>query len=119
MDYDVTKISPLQLDKRGQIVSPPPSSSPPPPTTTSKSAIDHPSLPSDNSNQVQNDKNDNHSHFEFGLPVHEVLRRLMPGIPGIITKEDNEKQIWFSGILDKSTCKVISATVGRIYRKTT
>ena len=23
MDYDVTKISPLQLDKRGQIVSPP------------------------------------------------------------------------------------------------
>ena len=112
MDYDVTKISPLQLDKRGQIVSPSSSSSPPP-TTTSKSTIDHPSSPSDNSNQVQNDKNDNHLHFEFGLPVHEVLRRLIPGIPGIITKEDNEKQIWFSGIFDKSTCQVISATVGR------
>jgi hypothetical protein len=105
MDYDVTKISPLQLDKRGQIASPPS------PTRTSKSTIDHPSSPSDNSNQVQND---NHSHFEFGLPVQEVLRRLIPGIPGIITKEDNEKQIWFSGILDKSTCQVISATVGRI-----
>ena len=108
MDYDVTKISPLQLDKRGQIVSPSPSS---PPTRTSKSTIDHPSSPSDNSNQVQND---NHLHFEFGLPVQEVLRHLIPGIPGIITKEDNERQIWFSGILDKSTCQVISATVGRI-----
>ena len=112
MDYDVTKISPLQLDKRGRIAQTPPS--PPPPTMTSKSTIDHPSSPSDNSNQVENDKNDNHSHFEFGLPVQEVLRRLIPGIPGIITKEDNEKQIWFSGILDKSTCQVISATVGRI-----
>ena len=75
--------------------------------------MDHLSSPSDNSNQVQNDKNDNHLHFEFGLPVQEVLRRLIPGIPGIITKEDNEKQIWFSGILDKRTCQVISATVGR------
>jgi hypothetical protein len=109
MDYDVTKISPLQLDKRGQIAPTPPS---PPPTRSSKSTIDHPSSPSDNSNQVQND---NHLHFfEFGLPVQEVLRRLIPGIPGIITKENNEKQIWFSGILDKSTCQVISATVGRI-----
>jgi hypothetical protein len=113
MDYDVTKISPLQLDKRGRIVLPP---SPPPPTMTSKPTIDDPSSPSENSNQVQND---NHSHFEFGLPVQEVLRLLVPGIPGIITKEDNEKQIWFSVILDKSTHQVISATVGRIYRKTT
>jgi len=117
MDYDVTKISPLQLDKRGQIAQTPPL--PPPPTMTSKSTIDHPSSQSDNSNQVQNDKNDNHSHFEFSLPAHEVLGHLMPGIPGIITKGHNEKQIWFSGILDKSTDQVISATVGRIYRKTT
>ena len=87
---------------------------PPPPTTTSKSTIDQPSSPSDNSNRVQNDKNDNLLSFEFGLPVQEVLRRLIPGIPGIITKEDNEKQIWFSGIFDQSTCKVISATIGRI-----
>ena len=112
MDYDVTKISPLQLDKRGQIAPTPP----PPPTMTSKSTIDDPSSPSENSNQVQND---NHSHFEFSLPVKEVLRQLVPGIPGIITKEDNEKQIWFSVILDESTHQVISATVGRIYRKTT
>ena len=112
MDYDVTKISPLQLDKRGRIAPTPP----PPPTMTSKSTIDHPSSPSDNSNQVQND---NHSHFEFSLPAHEVLGDLIPGIPDIITKGHNEKQIWFSVILDKSTDQVISATVGRIYRKTT
>jgi hypothetical protein len=107
MDYDVTKISPLQLDKRGQIVSPP-SSPPSPPTRTSKSAIDHPSSPSDNSNQVQND---NHWPFEFSLPVHEVLGHL---IPIIIKKGHKEDQMWFSGILDKSIGQVISATVGRI-----
>ena len=106
------KISQLQSEKRGQIAPTPP----PPPTMTSKPTIDHPSSPSDNSNQVEND---NHSHFEFSLPVKEVLRQLVPGIPGIITKEDNEKQIWFSGIFDKSTHQVISPTVGRIYRKTT
>ena len=104
MDYDVTKISQLQLDKHEQI-APPPS---PPSTMTSKSTIDHPSSPSDNSNQVQND---NHLHFEFWLPVHEVLRHL---IPIIAKKEHTEDQIWFSGILDKSTGQVISATVGRI-----
>jgi len=43
-----------------------------------------------------------------------MLVGIIPGIPGIITKEDNERQIWFSGILDKSTCQVISPTVGRI-----
>jgi hypothetical protein len=104
MDYDVTKISPLQLDKRGQIAPPLPS----PPTRTSKSAIDHPSSPSDNSNQVQND---NHWPFEFSLPVHEVLGHL---IPIIIKKGHKEDQMWFSGILDKSIGQVISATVGRI-----
>ena len=93
MDYDVTKISPLQLDKRGQIVSPPPP--PPPPTRTSKSTIDHPSSPSGNRNQVQND---NLLSFEFWLPVQEVLGCLIPIIP---KKEDKENQIWFSGILDK------------------
>jgi len=44
MDYDATKISPLQLDKRGQI-APSPS---PPPTMTSNSTIDHSSSQSDN-----------------------------------------------------------------------
>ena len=103
MDYDVTKISQLQLEKHEQI-APPPS---PPPTTTSKSTIDHPSSPSDNSNQVQND---NHLSFEFWLPVQEVLGYLIPIIP---KKEHTEDQIWFSGILDKSTGRVISATIGR------
>jgi hypothetical protein len=102
MDYDVAKISQLQLDKHEQIAPPPP------PTMTSKSTIDHPSSPSDISNQVQND---NHLHFEFWLPVHEVLRHL---IPIIVKKGHKEDQMWFSGILDKSTGQVISATVGRI-----
>ena len=63
MDYDVTKISPLQLDKRGQI-APSPS---PPPTMTSKSTIDHSSSQSDNDdNQVQNN---NLLSFEFWLPA--------------------------------------------------
>ena len=109
MDYDVTKISPLQLDKRGQIVSPP-SPPPPPPTRTSKSTIDHPSSLCDNRNQVQND---NLMTFEFWLPVREVLGYFIPIIP---KKEHTEDQIWFSGILDKSTGQVISAAIGR--RKT-
>ena len=68
MDYDVTKISQVQLDKHEQIVSPP--SSPPPPTMTSKSPIDHSSSQSDNDeNQVQNN---NLLSFEFWLPVREV-----------------------------------------------
>ena len=111
MDYDVTKISPLST--RQTWTNCITTATTTPPTMTSKSTIDQPSSPSDNSNRVQNDKNDNLLSFEFGLPVHEILRRLIPGIPGIITKEDNEKQIWFSGILDKSTRQVISATVGR------
>ena len=75
---------------------------------TSKSTIDHPSSPSDNSNQVQNN---NLLPFEFSLPTQEVLRHL---IPGLVKKRHNEKQIWFSGILDKSTGQVISVTIGRI-----
>jgi hypothetical protein len=105
MDYDVTELSQLQSEKHEQIAPTPTS---PPPTMTSKPTGDHPSSPSQNDNQVQND---NLLSFEFSLPVHEVLRHL---IPGIIKKGHNEKQIWFSGILDKSTCQVISATVMRI-----
>jgi hypothetical protein len=56
-------------------------------------------------------QNDNLLPFEFWLPVHEILR---PLIPNIIKRENNEKQMWFSGILDKSTGRVISAIVGRI-----
>jgi hypothetical protein len=49
--------------------------------------------------------------FEFWLPVREVLGYYIPIIP---KKEHTEDQICFSGILDKSTGQVISATDGRI-----
>jgi hypothetical protein len=107
MDYDVTKVSQLQLDKHEQIEPTPPT---PPPTMTSKSTIDHPFSLCDNRNQVQND---NLMTFEFWLPVREVLGYFIPIIP---KKEHTEDQIWFSGILDKSTGQVISAAIGR--RKT-
>jgi hypothetical protein len=49
IEYDVTKISQLQLDKHEQIAPTPPT---PPPTMTSKSSTDHPSSLCDNKNQV-------------------------------------------------------------------
>jgi hypothetical protein len=104
IEYDVTKISQLQSEKHEQIAPTPP------PTMTSKSTIDHPSSLCDNRNQVQND---NLMTFEFWLPVREVLGYFIPIIP---KKEHTEDQIWFSGILDKSTGQVISAAIGR--RKT-
>ncbi|MGB8023666.1 MAG: hypothetical protein WCF06_05045 [Nitrososphaeraceae archaeon] len=109
MDYDVTKISQLQLDKHEQI-APPPS---PPPTTTSKSTINHPSSPSDNSNQVQND---NHLHFEFWLPVHEVLRHL---IPIIVKKGHNEKQYGLAGFLTKVSVRLFRLLSEEYYHKMT
>ena len=54
----------------------------------------------------------NHSliPFEFSLLVKDVLGYLMPIIP----KKGHEKdQMWFSGVLDKSTGEVVSATIGR------
>jgi hypothetical protein len=48
--------------------------------------------------------------FEFWLPVREVLGHFIPIIP---KKEHTEDQIWFSGILDKTTGWVISAAIGR------
>ena len=101
MNYDVTKVSQLQLDKHEQFERTPA------PTMTSKSTVDDPSSPSDNSNQVQNN---NLLSFEFRLPVREVLGYFIPTIP---KKEHTKDQIWFSGILDKSTGQVISATIGR------
>jgi hypothetical protein len=80
----------------------------PPPNTTSMSPIDHSSSQSDNDdNQVQNN---NLLSFEFWLPVREVLGCFIPIIP---KKEHTKDQIWFSGILDKSTGRVISATIGK------
>jgi hypothetical protein len=104
IEYDVTKISQLQPDKHEQIAPTPP---PPPPTMTSKSTIDQPSSLCDNSNQVQNN---NLLSFDFWLPVREVLGYFIPINP---KKEHTEDQIWYSGILDKSTGRVISATIGK------
>jgi len=54
--------------------------------------------------------NDGRSPFEFSLRVQDVLGYLMPIIP----KKGHEKdQMWFSGVLDKSTGVVVSATIGR------
>ena len=48
--------------------------------------------------------------FEFSLRVQDVLGYLMPIIP----KKGHEKdQMWFSGVLDKSTDEVVSVTIGR------
>jgi len=69
----------------------------PPSNTTSMSPIDHSSSQSDDDNQVQNN---NLLSFEFWLPVREVLGYFIPIIP---KNEHTEDQIWFSGILDKST----------------
>ena len=49
-------------------------------------------------------------HFEFSLRVQDVLGYLIPIIP---KKGHEEDQMWFSGVLDKSTGKVISAAIGR------
>ena len=48
--------------------------------------------------------------FEFPLRVQDVLGYLFPGSR---KKYHNEDRVWFSGVLDKSTDEVISATIGR------
>jgi hypothetical protein len=65
---------------------------------------------SNSDNQLQNN---NLLPFEFSLRVQDVLGYLDP----VIRKRDhNEDQVWFNGLLDKSTGEVISATIKR--RKT-
>ena len=48
--------------------------------------------------------------FEFPIRVQDVLGYL---IPIIRKKEHKEDQVWFNGVLDKSTGEVISAAIGR------
>jgi hypothetical protein len=67
------------------------------------STIDHPASSSSN--------NENLLPFEFSLPVRLVLGSIVPLLPK--KKEDDEERMWFSGVLNKSTGEVISATVGR------
>jgi hypothetical protein len=80
MNYDVTKVSQLQIDKHEQIERTPA------PTTTSNLPIDHPSPLSDYRNQVQNN---NLLSFEFWLPVREVLGYFIPTIPKKEHKRSN------------------------------
>jgi hypothetical protein len=53
---------------------------------------------------------DNLVQFELWLPAQDVLLHL---IPSMVKKEHREDRIWFSGILDKYTGKVISSKIGR------
>ncbi len=69
--HHITQIYLTELGRHGLKIA-----LPRPPTMTSKSTIDHPSSPSYNSNQVQND---NLLSFEFSLPVHDVLGHLIAG----------------------------------------
>jgi hypothetical protein len=53
---------------------------------------------------------DNLLQFEFSLPVQQVLGHFIPVTP---KKGHEEDQVWFSGILDKNTGQVITASIGR------
>jgi hypothetical protein len=63
----------------------------------------------DNDNQLQN--NEDLLPFEFSLQTGELFGYVW----GKVTdKESKEDHIWFNGILNKRTGKVISAAIGRI-----
>jgi hypothetical protein len=68
------------------------------------------SLSTQSSNSDNQLQNNNHSPFEFSLLVQYVLGYLFPGS---IKKYHNEERMWFNGLLDKNTGKVISAAIGR------
>ena len=65
---------------------------------------------------LSDDGNDNrlqdHSliPFEFSLLIKDVLGYLIPIIP---KKGHEEDQMWFNGLLDETSSKVISAAIGR------
>jgi hypothetical protein len=75
-----------------------------PPPTGSLSTL---SQSSNSDNQLQDN---NLLQFQFSLPVQYVLGHIVPIIP---KKEDTENQMWFTGVLDKRTGRVISATIVR------
>ncbi|MGB7639235.1 MAG: hypothetical protein WBL88_16860 [Nitrososphaeraceae archaeon] len=78
-------------------------------TIVDKEVDDYPISKMDN--PASSSQNEGLIPFEFPIRVQDVLGYFIPIIP---KKEHTEDQIWFSGILDKSTGQVISATVGRI-----
>ena len=80
-------------------------------TIVDKEVDDYPISKMDN--PASSSQNEGLIPFEFPIRVQDVLGYFIPIIP---KKEHTEDQIWFSGILDKSTGQVISAAIGR--RKT-
>ena len=87
--------------------------------TQGKSAMNviHPSssqpttaLKSTNENLFNN--NDDLLHFEFPLSSEEVFNYLF--LPDDTYDKSNDNLMWFSGILQKKTGKVVSASIGRI-----
>jgi hypothetical protein len=81
------------------------------PTTDLMSTIDGDTCPSDNNdNQLQN--NEDLLPFEFCLPLNDVAGYVL--YPSPDEKESKDNNIWFNGMVDKRTGKVISAAIGRI-----
>jgi hypothetical protein len=104
----------IMIDTQGKpvengITSPPPSTSIS--TTDLMSIIDGDPCPSENNNDNQLQNNEDLLPFEFSLQRDKLFGYLW----GKVTdKESKEDHIWFNGILDKRTRKVISAAIGRI-----
>jgi hypothetical protein len=61
-------------------------------------------------NPASSSQNEGLMPFEFPIRVQDFLGYLFPGSR---KKYHNEDVVWFSGVLDKSTWKVISAAMGR------
>lgn len=79
-------------------------------TTQLKTAdqINKPSSSSDSGSQLENSSS-NVSYFEFSLPLEDVRKYIINSFNVHKIKD----QIWFSGTIDKSTGKIITATTGR------
>jgi hypothetical protein len=77
-------------------------------TIVDKGVDDYPISKMDN--PASSSHNEGLIPFEFPLRVQDVLGYLFPGSR---KKYHNEDRVWFSGVLDKSTDEVISATIGR------
>jgi hypothetical protein len=82
------------------------------PTTDLMSTIDGDPCPSENNNHNQLQNNEDLLPFEFSLPLNDVAGYVL--YPSPDEKESKDNNIWFNGMLDKRTGKVISAAIGRI-----
>ncbi len=75
---------------------------------TTGDQINKPSSSSDKGIQLENSSS-NVSYFEFSLPLEDVRKYIINSFNVHKIKD----QIWFSGTIDKSTGKIITATTGR------